>query len=222
MKSTLKISIFVIAAGVIIESCAKEKDNFNAAANHANTAGATFSLNNRVVAGFVTDAATLCDLPPGSLPAKYNIFRKQLTYGTILNANKPKLYNLGDTIVILAFLRGDDAAIAERSINFKFTGLPTAFSNATAVNKWVPVSPHPPISPIQSAEDSIRGFALRSIDVLRTVSFPTITEAVSDTLTINRAATGVVNGITTSTYLVQLNYIIITELSGILTSINLL
>ncbi len=217
MKSIIKNSLFTIVAVVAIISCTKNNDDMNAAANTANTAAATFSLNNRILAGFVIDSTSIPNLPVGTLPGGYNKFRKQLTYDTISSANKPRLYSVGDTIIVLAYVKGDDIAIATRSINFKFFAVPTFF---TASGNWIRNTTNPPQSPIQSAEDSIRGFAPRSIDVFSTVSRPVITEITDTLVRIKKVGTEQVNGIGNTTYLVQLNYVIPVALSGKLTSIN--
>lgn len=217
MKSIIKKYLVTIAVATAIVSCTKNNDAIDVAANTANTAATTFSLNNRVLAAFVIDSSSIPGLPAGTLPAGYNKFRKQLTYDTIASANKPKVYNVGDTVIVLAYVKGDDNAIGKRNINFKFFGIPTFY---TSSGNWIKVTTNPPQSPIQAAEDSIRGFAPRSIDVFSTVSRPAIAEITDTLVSIKKVGTGQVNSINNTTYLVQLNYIIPVELSGKLTSIN--
>ena len=102
MKSILKKLSFIIAVAAAIISCTKNNDDINAVANSANNASATFSLSNRVIAAFVIDASSIPEAPAGILPVNFNKFRKQLTYDTIADANKPKEYSVVDTIIVVA------------------------------------------------------------------------------------------------------------------------
>jgi hypothetical protein len=215
MKSKLKILLAVVAMLTTIISCSKNNDEPNGPANTATAASSNLTLSNRVVAAFVIDSSSLRAIPTGTLPTSgYNKFRKQLTYDTLTSANKPKVYKVGDTVTILAYVKGDDYSIGKRGLYFRFFQVPTAFSSATSFIK--PTA----LFPIQSAEDSIRNFAPRTVDVLSQVSFATIAPTSSDSLKVSALAGENVNGIKYSTYLVQYNYIIPAALSGKLISVN--
>jgi hypothetical protein len=220
MKQIMKYILFAFAISTAIVSCKKEEANLNGAANSA-TAGASYlSLNNRIMSAFVIDSSSFPQIPAGILPISYNRFRKQLTYDTIATANKPRVYNVGDAINIVAFVKGDDSAIAKRSISFKFFGVPTIYPGASAATNWIKAISNPPQSPIQAAEDSIRGFVPRSIDVLNTVNVASIVVNNTFPINITKVNAEQINGIAYSTYIVQLSYVIPAALSGKLTSIN--
>jgi hypothetical protein len=220
MKHIIKYILIAFAITIVIVSCKKQEANVNAAANSA-TAGASYlSLNNRIMSAFVIDSSSFPQIAAGILPASYNKFRKQLTYDTIATANKPRVYNVGDVINIVAFVKGDDSAIAKRNISFKFFGVPTIYPGASAATNWIKVVSNPPQSLIQAAEDSIRGFAPRSIDVLSTVNFATISTTNTTPFTITKVSAEQINGIAYSSYVVQLSYVIPAALSGKLTSVN--
>ncbi len=214
MTSITKIFLLAMVLSATIFSCSKNNDAINGAANTATAASSNLVLSNRVLAAFVIDSSSL-SIPAASLPAKgYNKFRKQLTYDTLSTANKPKIYNIGDTITLLAYIKGDDFALSKRSLNIRFFQVPTSFTSSTSFIK--PTA----LYPIQAAEDSIRNFAPRSIDVLNQVSFASIAPAVTDSLKVTLLAPESVNGINYNTYLVQYNYVIPVALSGKLISVN--
>jgi hypothetical protein len=220
MKQIMKYMLFAFTIIIAMVSCKKEEANINAAANSA-TAGASYlSLNNRIMSAFVIDSSSFPQIATGILPVSYNKFRKQLTYDTIATANKPRVYNVGDAINIVAFVKGDDSAIAKRNISFKFFGVPTIYPGASAATNWIKAVSNPPQSPIQAAEDSIRGFAPRSIDVLNTINVASISVTNTFPVNITKVNTEQINGIAYSSYIVQLSYVIPAALSGKLTSIN--
>lgn len=190
--------------------CSKDDDTLDAAGNAATAASTSLSLNNRVFSGFVLDSSSIKNLPAGSLPAagSYNKFRKLLTYDTLALANKPVLYNVGDVLTIIAYMKGDDSAISKRRINVRFFQPPTSFVTPTA------------ISTIQRAEDSYRGFAPATADILNTVSSTSITNA-SAPFTVTKVATETSGGVNVNTYLIRLTYTISMALAGKLISINL-
>jgi hypothetical protein len=213
MKKFIKNSILTIAVVTALVSCTKYDSNINAAAN-ATTAGlSSSSLNNRVVSGFVVDANTIPNLPAGNLPTPYNSFRKLLTYDTVATVNKTPVYKVGDTINVVAYMKGDDSAIAKRKINFRFFKAPTAFIT--------PANPPTVINVMQRAEDSYRGFAPAAGDILDTKSLAAIVSTNVAPFNVFVVANENVNGINYNTYLVRLAYIIpATYVSGTVVSIN--
>ncbi len=220
MKSILKNLLAALTVMAFAASCTKD-ETINTDANAGLASATTFSLSNRLLAGFVLDS-TAAGVPAGALPAGYNNFRKLLTYDTIATANKPKLDTVGQVITIVAFIKGDDAAIANaaNSINFRFFGTPTLYPGAPSSSNWVKSVSNPPQSPVQAAEDSIRGFIPKAADVLATAALPTITVGNTTPFTVTKIAAETIGGVPYSTYLVQLNYTIPAALAGKLVSIN--
>ena len=215
MKSIIKLFLAAGLLGTALAGCGKNNDEVNGPANTATAASANLTLVNRVLAAFVIDSSSFASTAAVTLPsAGYNKFRKQLTYDTLAAANKPKVYKVGDTLVILTYVKGDDYSLSKRSLNFRFFQIPTAFSSSTSFIK--PTA----LYPIQSAEDSIRNFAPRLIDVLHQLSFAAIAATSSDSLKVSALPAESVNGINYSTYLVQYNYKIPASLSGKLISVN--
>jgi hypothetical protein len=209
MKKTIKLLTMVLVIAMVMVSCKKDADTTNAAANTANAAANTFSLNNRVLAAFVLDGNTL---PNIALPASFNKFRKLLTYDTIATANKPVVYNVGDVITILGYVKGDDNAISRRNINIRFfQPSPSTFNRPTD------------LYPTQRAEDSIRNYAPNTaagatiLDQLATLN---ISNTATTPFTISTASTEVVNGVNYTTFLIKVDYTIPATLSGKLVSIN--
>jgi hypothetical protein len=221
MKSFIKIILVATTIASIAVGCTKD-DVVDTTANQALTSASTFSLSNRLLAGFVIDSSSVPNLSTSLLPTGYNGFRKLLTYDTIASGNKPKVYTVGQVINISTYVRGDDAAIANilNGINFRFFGVPTIYTGAASSSNWIKSVSNPPQSPVQAAEDSIRGFVPRSIDVLNTVSLPTINAGAVTPFTIFKVNTELSNGISYSTYLVNLAYTIPASLSGKLISVN--
>ena len=217
-----KIKLYFLAASLLVAlaSCTKTEDISNPAANAATTGAANLSLNNRLQAGFIIDSSTLHFLPAGSLPSGYNKFRKQLTYDTLSAANKPVVYDTNTVITILTYVKGDDSAINRRSINFRFFGVPTLYPGGRATSNWIKPLSNPPQSAVQAAEDSIRNFAPRSIDVLNTVTQSSIRVNTTAPFEITKVKSEVLSGISYSTYLIKLSYTIPPSLSGKLVSIN--
>lgn len=215
MKSIHKIFLACGLTVFFITGCSKNNDDVNGAANTAIASSANLTLANRVLAAFVIDSTTLKIALPGTLPATgYNKFRKLLTYDTTTASNKPKIYNVGDTVIILAYIKGDDYALGKRGLNFRFFQVPTAFSSSGSFIK--PAA----LYPIQAAEDSIRNFAPRSIDILSQVNFTSISPIITDSLKVFSLPSEIVNGINYSKLLVQYNYIIPAALSSKLISVN--
>ncbi len=208
MKSIIKILFACTAILTTAISCTKNDNSTNGAANTAIAASANLTMVNRVLASFVIDSSSLNLTSSASLPMSYNKFRKQLTYDTIATANKPTKYNVGDTLVILGYIKGDDYAISKRGLNFRFFQTPATFVRPTAMY------------PIQAAEDSIRNFAPKASDILSQVNFSTIGATVSDSLNVTALPAQLTNGINYSTYLVKYRYIIPAALQGKLISVN--
>jgi hypothetical protein len=209
MKKIIKLLSAALIIVAVMVSCKKDADTTNAAANTANAAASTFSLNNRVLAAFVLDGNTLANV---ALPTGYNKFRKLLTYDTIATANKPTVYNVGDVITILGYVKGDDNAISRRNINVRFfQPSPATFNRPTD------------LYPTQRAEDSIRNYAPNTaagatiLDQLTTLNISNTTTA---PFTISTASTEVVNGVNYSTFLVKVEYTIPATMTGKLVSIN--
>lgn len=207
MKNILKQITCAVCLSLAITACTKDENNINGAANTATAASTSFSLNNRVTAAFVKDSSTLPNINVGS-NGTFNRFRKFLTYDTTATFNKATVYNVGDVINIVAFLKGDDSAIAKRKINFRFFQTPTSFITPTAANV------------LQRAEDSYRGFAPASADVISTASLPSIMQTSVAPFEVSIAGTESIAGINYTTYLVKLNYTIPSTFSGKLISIN--
>ena len=208
MKSIIKILFACTAILTMAISCSKNNNFTYGAANTAIASSANLTLVNRVLAAFVVDSTSLSFTTPGTLPVGYNKFRKQLTYDTLAKANKPTMYKVGDTLMILAYVKGDDYAISKKSLNFKFFQTPVAVIKPTA------------LYPVQAAEDATRNFAPKASDVLNQVNFAKIAATVSDSLNVTALPAQLNNGINYSTYLVQYRYVIPAALKGKLVSIN--
>ncbi|MFC4261844.1 hypothetical protein ACFOWM_03050 [Ferruginibacter yonginensis] len=209
MKNILKYAFVVAAVAAVTTSCKKFDTNINGAANTTTSAASYLTLNNRVQAAFVIDSSTLPYLPAGLLPSSYNKFRKLLTYDTVATVNKPTIYNVGDVINIVGYLKGDDSAIAKRRINFRFFQPPSSFITPTA------------LFPMQRAEESYRGFAPATADILNTVSTTNIAPTNVAPFNVSIVNNESIAGINYNTYLVRLTYTIPASLSGKLISINL-
>lgn len=207
MKTLIKQSITAVCIFTIFTACTKNDMEVNGAANTATAASSNLSLNNRITAAFVKDSSTLPNVNVGAT-GTYNKFRKFLTYDTIATANKTPVYNVGDVINVVAYLKGDDSAIAKRRINFRFFQTPSSFVTPTAVNV------------LQRAEDSYRGFAPATADILATASLTSITATTVSPFDIGIVATENIAGISYKTYLVKLNYTIPASLAGKIISIN--
>jgi hypothetical protein len=209
MNTLIKNIGIVLFATVVITACSKNDDPINDASNVAVTAQSNFTLNNRVLAAFVIDSSSL---PGITLPANYNRFRRLLTYDTLPAANKPVVYNVGDVIRVLGYVRGDANALSRRNINLRFfQPNPATFNTPTG------------LSTIQRAEDSVRNYAPVSpaSTFLDTYSLPTgIAASTTAPFTVTPAATQTINGLTYTTFLVQVDYTIPASMSGRLVSIN--
>ena len=208
MKSIIKILIACTAILTMAISCSKNNNFTDGAANTAIASSTNLTLVNRVLAAFVVDSSSLNLTSSASLPTSYNKFRKQLTYDTLVKANKPNIYKVGDTIMILAYVKGDDYAVSKKSLNFRFFQTPSTFVKPTA------------LYPIQAAEDSIRNFAPKASDILSQVNFATIAVTANDSLNVKALPAQSTNGINYNTYLVQYRYIIPAALQGKLISVN--
>jgi hypothetical protein len=209
MNTKIIFSTLLIAIVIVNTSCKKDTDTVNGTANTANAAVNTFSLNNRLLAAFVLDGTTL---PNVTIPTTYNKLRKLLTYDTLAAANKPIVYNVGDVITILGYIKGDDYAISKRNINIRFFQPSPATFNRPA-----------DLYPIQRAEDSIRNYAPNSSAgaiLLDQFSIPTIANTNTSPFTVTTVGSELVNGITNTTYLVKIEYTIPASISGKLVSIN--
>ena len=207
MKKILIQITYAVCLSLAITSCTKTDNNINGIANTATAASTGLSLNNRVTAAFVKDSSTLPNINVGP-NGTFNKFRKFLTYDTTASFNKAPVYNVGDVINVVAFLKGDDSAVAKRKINFRFFQTPASFITPTAANV------------LQRAEDSYRGFAPASTDVISTSSLPSITQTSVAPFAVSIAGTESIGGINYTTYLVKLNYTIPATFSGKLISIN--
>ena len=207
MKKILKQLIYTTLLLPAFSACTKYNNDINGPANTATAASSNLSLNNRVIAGFVKDSSTLPNINVGT-NGKYNKFRKFLTYDTTATTNKTSVYNVGDVINVVAFLKGDDSAIAKRKINFRFFQTPTSFITPTAANV------------LQKAEDSYRGFAPASTDILSVASLPSITQTSVAPFEVSLVGTESLGGINSNIYLVKLNYVIPAIFSGKIISIN--
>ncbi|MFP5039875.1 hypothetical protein [Parasediminibacterium sp. JCM 36343] len=209
MKLILK-TIFVLSSlSIILAGCSKNNDTTNGDANTAIANSTTFSLTNRVLAAFVVDSSSIYNLPAGVLPSSFNKFRKQLTYDTLAKGNTIPSYKVGDTLTVLAYLKGDDYAISQRSINLRFFQPPTTFNKPTL------------LFPVAAAEDSIRGYIPKQSDLLDSVSAPIVISTVAP-LTVNKIISESISGVNYNTYLVSYAYILPKALSGKLVSINLI
>ena len=208
MRSVTKILFACAAILTTVVSCSKNDSTTNAAANIAIAGSTNLTLVNRVLAAFVVDSTSIDYSTTGVLPAAFNPFRKQLTYDTLATANKPKTFKVGDTLMILSYVKGDDYAISKRSLNFRFFQTPLAFVKPTA------------LFPLQTAEESIRNFAPKATDILHQVNFSTIGVTVSDSLNVKALPAQLTNGVNYSTYLVSYRYIIPAALKGKLISVN--
>ncbi len=207
MKKILTNIIYAVCLSVAITACTKNNNDINAAANTVTAASSNLSLNNRVTAGFVKDSSTLLNVNVGT-NGTYNKFRKFLTYDTIATANKTPVYNVGDVINIVAFLKGDDSAIVKRKINFRFFQTPTSFITPTATNV------------LQRAEDSYRGFAPASADIISSASLQSIMPTTASPFDVSVVGMESIGGINNTIYLVKLNYVIPATFTGKLLSIN--
>ena len=207
MKKILKHIIYVVCFSLAFTACTKNNNDINGTANNATAASSSLSLNNRVIAGFVKDSSTLPNVNVGA-NATYNKFRKFLTYDTVATINKTPVYNVGDVVNVVAFLKGDDSAIVKRKINFRFFQTPTSFITPTASNV------------LQKAEDSYRGFAPASADILSTAILPSIMQTSVAPFEVSIVGTESLGGINSNIYLVKLNYIIPATFSGKIISIN--
>ena len=208
MRSIIKILFAYTAILTTAISCSKDKTGTNGAANTATAASANLTMVNRVLASFVIDSSSLNLTSSAALPMSYNKFRKLLTYDTISTANKPTKYKVGDTLIILGYVKGDDYAVSKRGLNFRFFQTPTTFITPNALN------------PIQVAEESGRNFAPKASDILSQVNFAKIGVTVSDSLNVSALPAQLTNGVNYSTYLVKYRYIIPAALQGKLISIN--
>jgi hypothetical protein len=207
MKKILTNISYAVCLSVAFTACTKNNSDVNAVANTATAASASLSLNNRVTAAFVKDSSTLLNVNVGT-SGTYNKFRKFLTYDTIATTNKTPVYNVGDVINVIAFLKGDDSAIVKRKINFRFFQTPTSFITPTAINV------------MQKAEDSYRGFAPASADIITITSLPSITQTTAVPFEVRIVGTEGIGGINYTIYLVKLNYVIPATFSGKILSIN--
>ena len=207
MRKTLKHLISAVSLTLAIAACSKDDNNINGTANNATAASSNLSLNNRVIAAFVKDSSTLPNVIVGT-NGTYNKFRKFLTYDTLATTNKMPVYNVGDVINVVVYVKGDEVAIAKRNINFRFFQQPTSFITPTAANV------------LQRAEDSYRGFVPASSDILGTASLPAIIQTSTAPFNVSVVGTESIGGINNNTYLVKLNYIIPANFSGKILSIN--
>ena len=207
MKTQIKYIVYAVCLGTLFTACTKDNNEINGTANTATAASINLSLNNRVTAAFIKDSSTLPNVNVGAT-GSFNKFRKFLTYDTIITSNKTPVYNVGDVINVVAYLKGDDSAIAKRRINFRFFQPPATFITPTAVNV------------LQRAEDSYRGFAPATTDVLATASLPSITTTSVAPFEVTLAGTESLSGINYNLYLVKLNYVIPAIFSGKIISIN--
>lgn len=207
MKLLLKYLVVIILPFAIL-SCTKNDEDINGPANTTTAGSSNLSLSNRVVSAFVIDSATLQGLPAGTLPS-LSRFRKLLTYDTLAAANKAPIYNVGDIINFAGYMKGDDSAVAKRKITIRFFQPPASFVTPAA------------LFPLQRAEDSYRGFAPASADVLNTISLPAITTTANDSVKVSVVKNEKIGGINYATYLIKVGYKIPAAMSGKLISINL-
>ncbi len=207
MKTFIQHSMVAVCIFTIFSACTKDNMEVNGSANTATAASSNLSLNNRITAAFVKDSSTLPNVNVGAT-GTYNKFRRFLTYDTIATVNKTPVYNVGDVINVVAYLKGDDSAIAKRRINFRFFQTPTSFITPTAVNV------------LQRAEDSYRGFAPATADILATASLTSISATTVSPFDVSLVGTEKIGGINYNIYLVKLNYTIPASFTGKIISIN--
>ena len=207
MKTFIQHSMVAVCIFTVFSACTKDNMEVNGSANTATAASSNLSLNNRITAAFVKDSSTLPNVNVGAT-GTYNKFRRFLTYDTIATVNKTPVYNVGDVINVVAYLKGDDSAIAKRRINFRFFQTPTSFITPTAVNV------------LQRAEDSYRGFAPATADILATASLTSISSTTVSPFDVSLVGTETIGGINYNIYLVKLIYTIPASFSGKIISIN--
>ena len=220
MKVIFKMLFTAVCSAAIISGCTKNNNDINGAENTAAAASSSLTLNNRIVAGFITDASTLPALPAGILPAEgtYNRFRKLFTYDTISVVNKPPAYTAGNVVTIVGYLRGDDFALTKRKINLSFFKAPPSFIT--------PANPPTVINVLQRAEDSYRSYQpsaqtgvtlptatppnapIFSPVADTTFTLPIISAAITGSLTVTNAVSESIGGINYTTYLVSLSFTI--------------
>lgn len=207
MKKILKYTISAVCLSMALTACTKNNNDINGQANAATAASSNLSLSNRVAVAFVKDSSTLPNINVGT-NGSYNKFRKFLTYDTIAATNKTPVYNVGDLIYVVAFLKGDDSAVAKRKINFRFFQAPTSFITPTAANV------------LQKAEDSYRGFAPAATDIISIASLPSVMQTSVAPFEVTLIGSESLGGINSNTYLIKLNYVIPSTFSGKILSIN--
>jgi hypothetical protein len=217
----IKNIALAIATAALLASCAKDATT-NPALNAAVLRDTVLLLNNRITSNFALDSSAIPGVPSSAYPAglngftSFNRFRRIGTFDTVATANRPPIITVGSTINVVTFIKGDDSAMAKRSLNFRFFRPPSA---------WV--TPTAPLGNVMfAAENAYRGFNPGSADILAggTQSLAGPIKATATTaapfFTVTKVATESNVGVNISTYLVALKYTIPSSFAGQLVSIN--
>jgi hypothetical protein len=206
----------VIVAAALLASCAKDAPS-SPDANNQTIGLPLFNLGNRITSNFVIDSSTIPGVPAGIYPlnlagfTNFNKFRKIGTFDTVATVNKPTVVSVGSTINIVTYIKGDDTAMAKRSINFRLFKAPTAWITPTASLGNV----------MFVAENFYRGYTVASGDVLATsVLAGPIVANTTPVFKVTKVANENNAGINVSTYVVAFAYTIPATFAGQLVSVN--
>jgi hypothetical protein len=210
------IGIALLAA-LLFASCAKDA-TVNPDANNATIGLSTLNLTNRITSNFVIDSSTIPGVATTVYPintitgfTNFNRFRRIGTYDTTSTANRPVAYNVGDSINIVAYVKGDDSAMAKRKVNFRFFKAPSAWVTPTAALGNV----------MFAAENAYRGFIPATADILNTSTMPgAIAPYATAPFTVTKVASENNNGINVSTYVVAVGLKIPATFTGQMISVN--
>jgi hypothetical protein len=213
-----------IVATALLASCAKDATT-NPTQNSAALNNTVLLLNNRITANFALDSNAIPGVASSVYPVgsngftNFNRFRRIGTFDTTASANRPPVVTVGSTINIVTFIKGDDSAMAKRSLNFRFFRPP---SNSPS---WI--TPTASLGNVMfAAENAYRGFNPASGDILaggtQSLAGPIVpvTTTSAPLFTVTKVANEVNEGINISTYLVALRYTIPSSFAGQLISIN--
>jgi hypothetical protein len=206
----------VIVAAALLASCAKDAPS-SPEANNQTIGLSLFNLGNRITSNFVIDSSTIPGVAASIYPVglngftNFNKFRRLGTFDTIATANKAPIVSVGSTINIVTYIKGDDTAMAKRSINFRLFRAPSTWITPTAALGNV----------MFAAENSYRGYTVGSADVLLTsVLAGPIVPNTTPVFKVTKVATENNAGINVSTYVVALTLTIPPTFAGQLVSIN--
>jgi hypothetical protein len=206
----------VIVAAALLASCAKDAPS-SPEANNQVIGLPLFNLGNRITSNFVIDSSTIPGVAAGIYPlnlagfTNFNKFRKIGTFDTVATANRAPNVAVGSTINIVTYIKGDDSAMAKRSINFRLFKAPSAWITPTAALGNV----------MFAAENAYRGYTVGSGDVLATsVLAGPIMANTTPVFKITKVANENNAGINVSTYVVAFTYTIPAAFAGQLISVN--